>query len=89
MAATWRHCKEYSYVFCYIYGEYKVRESRESISEFVQRAYLKYFGANSIVGSPYCKQNLYGAFVTMAKWKTQLREFWCTNGLEETGKLFS
>ena len=39
-----RKCMNSPDVFCYICGEYTLRENRRPITDFVERAYLAYFG---------------------------------------------
>lgn len=47
MASTSRRsCVNHPDVFCYVCGEYTVKESRKTISEFVKRSYLAYFGVH-------------------------------------------
>ena len=33
-------------MFCYICGEYMFQQNRQTITDFVKRAYLGYFGVN-------------------------------------------
>lgn len=44
MASSRRSCANHPDVFCYICGEYTLKEHRKTISDFVKRAYLGYFG---------------------------------------------
>lgn len=47
MASTSRRtCVNHPDVFCYVCGEYTLKESRKTISDFVKRTYLAYFGVH-------------------------------------------
>ncbi|XP_044750629.1 uncharacterized protein LOC123310968 [Coccinella septempunctata] len=47
MASTSRRtCVNHPDVFCYVCGEYTLKESKKTISDFVKRAYLAYFGVH-------------------------------------------
>ena len=41
---TSRSCKNYPDCFCYICGEYKTADNRQSLKDFVRKAYYVYFG---------------------------------------------
>ncbi|CAH1099085.1 unnamed protein product [Psylliodes chrysocephalus] len=41
-----RSCVNQPDVFCYICGEYMFLKNRQTITDFVKRAYLEYFGVN-------------------------------------------
>ena len=38
-------CKNHPDSFCYIYGEFKITDARNRVTEFIQKAYPAYFGA--------------------------------------------
>lgn len=44
MSSSRRSCVHHPDIFCYICGEYTLLENRKTISDFVKRAYLGYFG---------------------------------------------
>jgi hypothetical protein len=44
MSSSRRSCVNHPDVFCYICGEYTLKENRKTVSDFVKRAYLGYFG---------------------------------------------
>lgn len=44
MTSSRRSCKNHPDVFCYICGEYTLKENRKLVTDFVKRAYLGYFG---------------------------------------------
>lgn len=44
MSSSRRSCVNHPDVFCYVCGEYTLKENRKSITDFVKRAYLGYFG---------------------------------------------
>ena len=47
MASTSRRsCVNHPDVFCYMCGEYTLKESRKPISDFVKRCYVAYFGVH-------------------------------------------
>lgn len=44
MSSSKRSCVNHPDVFCYICGEYTLKENRKNISDFVKKAYVGYFG---------------------------------------------
>ncbi|GBM52200.1 hypothetical protein AVEN_157891-1 [Araneus ventricosus] len=44
MSSSRRNCVNHPDVFCYICGEYTLNENRKTVSAFVKRDYLGYFG---------------------------------------------
>ena len=44
MSSIRRSCVNHCDVFCYICGEYMLKENRKNITDFVKHAYLGYFG---------------------------------------------
>ena len=44
MAERRRKCKNDPNVFCYIFGEYVLKEKRRGMTSFIKRSYEAYFG---------------------------------------------
>ena len=44
MSSNRRSCVNHPDVFCYICGEYMLKENRKKVSDFLKRVYLAYFG---------------------------------------------
>ena len=46
MASSGRKCLNTPDLFCYICGQFTIKQQRMNISDFVQKAYHAYFGMN-------------------------------------------